>query len=768
MRKSTLRLFAVYGIVSAITVHPFNVLKASKNSIDEARINLIELNTKSETDLKKDLVAWYPFSGNSQDESGNEHHLMLNGVTLTSDRYGSPNKAYQFNGKKSKLPFAGAKIKIPVATFGFWAKTDRKSTNVITLDALPGKLVVTVRKVNHKFQLELKVKNQKVFIYDRQILNNPDAFNFIAIVCDGRNLKFLIDNRLVGSLKLDKKILGPYFPATLKKDPTFCSKIILDDISIYSRALNKQELEELYNQQFTTPELSYETHIKIDKNSAEIYRTVLSDGGAEITEMGVCWNTTGNPDTSDNSTSIKPGHLGLYKSTMNGLLPGTKYFVKAYAVNSNGIGYSDEVFEFTTLPALDYGTLTDIDGNGYRTVNIGSQIWMAENLKTTRYADGSPITDGTLQPSNPGKYYYVFSGDTLHREIYGLLYTWEGATNSIPGAVHLSGTQGACPDGWHIPSYAEKQALLNYLGGSAAAGDKLKEAGETHWDMPNYGTNETGFTALGSGVKAMEEGIYGIFTDYRNLTYFWTSESYSNNLPENPDYFAPVLDVDGSDPHYWSPSINYGAPVRCIKNNTDSYVTIPEITTLPVSAINSNSATGSGSIVSDGGQFRTIRGLCWSKSPAPDTSDYKTSALDDKTTFTASLTGLNSNTRYYVRAYGITAAGISYGNEVSFVTKTSTSKIMEDNRNSDIQQSTEENMTEQPAFDFYPNPSWSLIQFRNLTGNVKVTIYDSKGKILITETITNNMLDISSLSSGVYYIKINDDKKTITKKLIKQ
>jgi uncharacterized protein (TIGR02145 family) len=767
MRKSTFRFIAVYGLVSALTAFPTHVIKAQETIVANDKVSLSKTGIKSETDLKRDLVAWYPFSGNSTDESGNGHHATHIGATLTSDRHGKENKAYLFNGKNNTVSFLGTKIKRPIGTISFWTKTDQKSIKVLTLQGLPGKTVISVRKVNHKFELEVKTNNQKVFLKDKVILSDPNAFNFVAIVSDGSNIHFMVNNRKVGSLTLNKKLLQSYFPYTLNKDLIFCSKVVLDDIYIFSRALNRQELKTLFTESLTPPEVSYETQIKIGLTSAEIYRFILSDGGAAITSMGVCWNTTGNPDTSDHRTTTMPGQVGLYKSSMTDLLPGTKYYVKAYAINSHGIGYSDEVFEFSTPPNLNYGSLTDIDGNQYRTVKIGTQTWMAENLKTTRYADGTPIIDGTLTPDDPGMFYYVFLGDTLHREIYGLLYTWEGATNSNPGAVHLTGTQGVCPDGWHIPSYSEKEALLNHLGGTTIAGDKLKEVGGSHWDYENNSTNETGFSALGSGVKTMEEGLYGVFVDYRTLTYFWTSESYSNNLPQNPNYFAPVLQVDGSDSHYWSPSIHYGAPVRCIKDNTMSYVTIPEIETLQVTGIRSNSATGNGSVKSDGGQFRTVRGLCWSKNPSPDTSDYKTSVLDDRKAFTANITGLKSNTRYYVRAYGITSAGISYGNEVSFVTKKASSANM-DEINSTQQPSAEENMVEKPDFDFYPNPAGSVIQFRNLTENVRVIVYDAKGKTLINESVITNMLDISSLPDGVYYMKISDDRNSVIKKLIKQ
>jgi hypothetical protein len=289
------------------------------------------------------------------------------------------------------------------------------------------------------------------------------------------------------------------------------------------------------------------------------------------------------------------------------------------------------------------------------------------------------------------------------------------------------------------------------------AATKLKEAGDAHWDSPD-GTNESGFTALGTGVKAMEEEMYGVFVDYRNLTYFWTSESYKNEIST---YFSPVLQLDGSDSHYWSPPTDYGAPVRCIMDHTLSYIEAPKITTETISAISATKATGGGTVESDGGQFRTVRGICWSIKSSPDTSDFKTAVLDDMETFTSTMTKLSPGTKYYVKAYAITSSGISYGNQVSFTTLLATSK-------SNSLELTETPELETPAFDFYPNPASTVIHFRNITESTVITVYDSQGKVMINSSSQNNKLDISSLPKGVYYLKMNDAKKTVIKKLIKQ
>lgn len=752
MRISTHQFIAAIGIVSAMAVWPSCKIKAS--DLFQYSGGKAQTAPEPEVDLKKGLVAHYPFSENAADESGNGFNLNLKGAKLTHDRHGNPNSAYVFNGKKNYLSFFGNTLQSSETTLSFWVKTQEKSGTILYFNGVSGNLYMLIRKVNHKFELEIKIDNKKIAIKDINQYRDRSAFNFFAITFDGKNVRFFVNNQLAGMKLVDKKLLEK-FPFQLKKDPYFRCNSILDDIRVYSRVLNEMELETLFKGSLSTPELSYETQIKIGVNSAEIYRTVLDDGGSEISEMGVCWNSTGDPDTSDNKTSMG-GYVGLYKNKLTGLLPQTKYYVKAYAVNAAGIGYSEEVFEFITLPDLKYGSVTDIDNNVYRTVTIGTQTWMAENLRTTRYADGTPIENGTHNLNDPGKFYYVFNDDTLHKEIYGLLYSWEGATNANPGAAYPGGVQGACPEGWHIPSYGEKEYLINYLGGPEMAAIKLKEEGDAHWDYAN-GTNESGFSALGSGIKAMEEEMFGVFVDYRNLTYFWTSESYKNEIST---YFSPVLQTDGSDSHYWSPPTDYGAPVRCIMDHTISYIEPPRITTEPVTAISATKATGGGTVESDGGQFRIIRGICWSTKSNPDTSDFKTAVLDDKVTFTSYMTKLLPGTKYYVRAYGITSAGISYGNEVSFTTRSATTKSGKlEPDNPDM---------EKPAFDFYPNPATTVIHFRNITEKTVITIYDSQGKVVIINPAESYQLDISSVPNGVYYLKISDDKNTVIKKLIKQ
>ena len=147
-------------------------------------------------------------------------------------------------------------------------------------------------------------------------------------------------------------------------------------------------------------------------------------------------------------------------------------------------------------------TVTDINGNVYHTVIIGTQVWMIENLKTTKYRDGSniPLVTGYtdwMRLTTPGYCWYDNDRGT-YKETYGALYNWHAV---IAGKL--------CPTCWHIPTDEEWVVLMEYLGGSVVAGGKLKETGTAHWNSPNTGaTNETGFAALAGGNRGIDGSFY--------------------------------------------------------------------------------------------------------------------------------------------------------------------------------------------------------------------------------------------------------------------
>jgi uncharacterized protein (TIGR02145 family) len=218
----------------------------------------------------------------------------------------------------------------------------------------------------------------------------------------------------------------------------------------------------------------------------------ISDtGSSAVVTRGVCWSRFANPGISDSCTTDF-SITGNFSSYVTGLMPLTTYYLKAYATNSQGTGYGNQI-TISTPDFQNCGTVTDIDGNVYQTVVIGSQCWMKENLKTTRFNDGTSIplvTNFNQWHYSHGPAYCYYNNDSAsYKSIYGPLYK---------GYTHNYGQ--VCPLGWHVPTIAEWDTLITFLLGETVAGGKLKATGTQYWIAPNTGaTNESGFTALPGG-----------------------------------------------------------------------------------------------------------------------------------------------------------------------------------------------------------------------------------------------------------------------------
>ena len=200
----------------------------------------------------------------------------------------------------------------------------------------------------------------------------------------------------------------------------------------------------------------------------------------------------------------------------------------------------------------DDGTsVTDIDGNKYHTVTIGTQTWLKENLKTTRLNDGTPllneIGDAAWEAMTTYGYCWYDNDAAVKGKTYGALYNF---------AVANSGK--ICPSGWHVPTSAEWTVLKNYVGNDDDAGGKLKEAGTSHWNSPNTGANDDyGFTALAAGQR-YEDGPYIYLGKNCN---FWTTTIGPGTNP-----YGIRLYHDGADYHMSEFHRNRGLSIRCIKD----------------------------------------------------------------------------------------------------------------------------------------------------------------------------------------------------------
>ena len=298
----------------------------------------------------------------------------------------------------------------------------------------------------------------------------------------------------------------------------------------------------------TLPSVTTTMVSEITQTTATFTGNVTDDGGAPVTARGVCWCTSPNPSTADNNTPVGSG-TGSFTCDLTGLNAGTTYFICAYATNSVGTAYGSQI-QFTTSDEESI-TVTDIDGNVYEAVRIGDQVWMKENLKTTKYNDGTDIaniTDNTEWGElTTGAYCWYSNYAAAYKDTYGAIYNW-----------YAVGTGKLCPDGWHVPTHEDWAQLADFLGGEAKAGGKLKEAGTTHWDEPNLGaTNETGFTALPNGVRDDDGGFWGL----GEWGTWWSATEYS---PDSAMIY--MLYYNYIDLYHTYRDKNFGFSIRCLKN----------------------------------------------------------------------------------------------------------------------------------------------------------------------------------------------------------
>ena len=556
------------------------------------------------------LVGWWPFNGNANDESGNGNHGTVNGATLTADRFGNPSNSFVFNGLNSNIRINNSTSLNPTSiSISAWVNISSNSgTN--EFQSIVAKWWQDISCNNNSDNYLLTFKNQSNSIYGFSSLNNqlpnaisspPNSLEFgqwIHIIFVHDKLigqKIFLNNSLVAS----KVIAGPICPSTndlyFGADNYLGNSLwrylngSLDDIAIYNRALTQQEITRLYQAGNETSlsyqlsqqklgdcndspvKLSVQTSVKvktdsagsIGSNSAMAYGNILNDGGKTITRRGFCWDTSANP-TLSNSFSENGSGSGTFSGSLSTLSPSTTYYLRAYAGTATEVWYGNEL-SFTTSssttsatcgtpnihnPNLSYGSMSDQDGNVYKTIVIGNQEWMAENLKTGHYRNGDAIPRVTemdyWRGLNSGAWIYP-SNNPANECPYGKLYHWYAVVDP----------RGLCPTGWHIPTAADWNQLEDFLG-DTIAGTKMKSASSL-WAYENgAGTNESGFSGLPGGFCG-----YGILGNVGTEGFWWSSTTgYPGFITVRTLVARNLTDASGSPGH--------GNSVRCLKDSSEN------------------------------------------------------------------------------------------------------------------------------------------------------------------------------------------------------
>ena len=362
---------------------------------------------------------------------------------------------------------------------------------------------------------------------------------------------------------LEISFVSPRFLAALQQY-AFSVRCLLDDAGVSDSIA--------VNPIVSTKAISY-----VSPTSAYCGGMVSASGGTNVTTRGICWSTTPNPTMSDNHISDSSG-LGGFTYNITGLSANTTYYVRAYATNCTGTSYGEQR-SFTTLTPFACGTdsITDYDGNIYHTLQFGQQCWLKENLRTSHYADGTPILAGTVL-SDTTPYRYVSSSDSSYVPSYGYHYNWIATVREpIPMGVNPGDVQGVCPTGWHVPNVEEWIQLKHYVMSQSqyTGTTAMALASSEGWvsssfsGTPGYNpsaNNSTGFTAMPAGSISIDPNDNEVsISDMGGNAFFWTNTLYGH-FNDHAKYFRIHYQITYAFIYYNDfVDIKKGFSVRCLR-----------------------------------------------------------------------------------------------------------------------------------------------------------------------------------------------------------
>ncbi len=531
------------------------------------------------------LVGWWGFNGNAQDGSGNGNHGMVNGATLTTDRFGNQNKAYEFDGTDDYISVNNSNsLSLSQYSISLWSKIDT------LISWFPGRQLISKGcewpigvGVSYRIYFENTYYVMDNWAPSRSLLSNlNNSFNsnwsHLVFTYDGQGNSMYINGVLLGNATQNSALVSSLEPLLIgaRKFASSCTisgnySGKLDDIGIWNRALTSQEIVNLYNSQLPTqtslclPTITTTSPSSVGVDSVVIGGDISNDGGSSIVLRGICYSTSPNPNMGNQRTEDGSG-TGSFNTVLRGLTSSTMYYARSYAKNSNGVVvYGNEV-SFTTSASLPgircpgTPTVTDIDGNIYNTVQIGGQCWTQSNLKVSKYRNGDNIptglTNSAWQNTTSGAC-AIYDNNSVNDGLYGKLYNHYAVTDS----------RGLCPTGWHVSEDVEWTTLENYLGGSGLAGAALKSTATQPtpggWNPPNTGaTNSTGFTALPGGIRRYNLG----FVAMHSQGYWWTSSVGSGSDAWLRAMYYDAGDHVGRGNLSGGHSRSDGFSVRCLKD----------------------------------------------------------------------------------------------------------------------------------------------------------------------------------------------------------
>ena len=380
----------------------------------------------------------------------------------------------------------------------------------------------------------------------------------------------------------------------------------------------------------------------VTTNSVVCHIELTSDGGAALTELGVCWSKNHNPTTTDSHAAILDYELGEHTVSMTGLDANETYYVRAYAINEKGTAYGSEL-PFDTqegLPVVATGDVTNVTTT--TATCTGQVLEEGASEVVSRGVCWSTNSNPTINDSHAssgsgeGSFSVEMTGLSRATRYYVKAYATNGQSTAYGTAIYFD-TEGE-------PSIVTIDPVGDVTANSALCGGTVTDDG-------GLTVTDRGFCWSTQPVPTMNDSHASCGSGTGHFTYHLTG------LTPGTTYYVRAYSVN-------SHGTSYSEVISFV-----TAVVVPTVTTLDVTELTMNSAVCGGNVTDDGGAIVTERGVCWSTNPNPTTDDSHVACGSGTGSFIGNITGLMSTTTYYVRAYAVNSAGPGYGQNLSFTTE---------------------------------------------------------------------------------------------------
>jgi uncharacterized protein (TIGR02145 family) len=450
--------------------------------------------------LNNGLVGYWPFNGNANDESGNGNNGAVIGATLTTDRFGKTNSAYCFDGINQYIEgvFSNFPLGNSARSVSAWVQLPRTNVSVVPFIVSWGLGTADQSSANQAFGVFTNYPNTIGIWQSFGSSEQNEVYNGASL---SQNVYFHLAVSISPS---------GYFTFYINSKPVYSNTIV---------GMNTVANSNIFR-------FGRSTHTNTD-GWAGYFLGCIDDiriYNRALTQEEITYLANDKPTTSTNTTAHSCGATEVHN------------------------------------PDKTYGTVTDVDGNTYKTIQIGAQTWMAENLKTTKYRNGITITKVSTINTENGSY-TSYNNDVNNDCPYGKYYDWYAVTN----------TNQICPVGWHVPTDAEWNILIANLDPSynpaangtqsATAGGKMKSTGMKYWQSPNSdASNSSGFSGIAGGLASQYTNDQGVLMYV--MGWWWSS---TQGLDVSTAW-SRVLNYDSGNLRRDNSSKGIPLSIRCIKD----------------------------------------------------------------------------------------------------------------------------------------------------------------------------------------------------------